>query len=402
MIRLYTIGVSGIFILPVMVPYYKDVIGLNFQEFLIGEAVFSAFVILGEIPTGYLSDIWRRRNVLLLGVLHGIFGFGILLLARDIWMAMLSQAIIGIGLALISGTMDALLYDYLYEQKRESEYRKLCGHRHGLGLFSTALAGIVGAGLYQISPYFPLVMDIVFLIMAAIALLIMREPERHKAGVHHHPVKDMWQTITYALRGHKDIAGIILYSAFLFTGTKMLLWSQQPYYLELAIPEYLFGVLMAAGALMGAAGGQFGHHLDRFLKNREVLGGCSIVVVVAAVLSGGHIGHHGVVLLMLGSFIWGIGLPYVNNAINIRVSSERRATILSTSSFMIHLTFIPVSLFLGFISSAYNIGAMLIILGVFVGLTTTTIRICLWRSKNTLEGYGVYNEIKSPSDQDQR
>jgi hypothetical protein len=56
-----------LFVLPVLVPYYKDVIGLGFREFLIGEVAFSAIVVLMEIPAGWLADVGQRRRVLVAG-----------------------------------------------------------------------------------------------------------------------------------------------------------------------------------------------------------------------------------------------------------------------------------------------------------------------------------------------
>jgi hypothetical protein len=42
-----------LFLLPVVMPYYAS-IGLTFRDFLIGEAVFSAVVLLCEVPSGWI------------------------------------------------------------------------------------------------------------------------------------------------------------------------------------------------------------------------------------------------------------------------------------------------------------------------------------------------------------
>jgi hypothetical protein len=49
--------------------------------------------------------------------------------------------------------------------------------------------------------------------------------------------------------------------------------------------------------------------------------------------------------------------PRINTAINSRVGPERRATILSTASLMVHLLFIPSSLIVGAVSDHGGIGA---------------------------------------------
>ena len=64
----------------------------------------------------------------------------------------------------------------------------------------------------------------------------------------------------------------------------------------------------------------------------------------------------GIILLMLGgSCLFGLANPRVNDAINMRVSSERRATILSTKNLLVQLFFIPSSLLIGWVNEAYSI-----------------------------------------------
>ena len=41
-----------LFVVPVIVPYYRDEIGLSFQDFLIGQAVFAFIAVALEVPSG--------------------------------------------------------------------------------------------------------------------------------------------------------------------------------------------------------------------------------------------------------------------------------------------------------------------------------------------------------------
>lgn len=380
LIYVYSLTLSSLFILPVILPYYRDVIGIGFREFLIAEAVFSAVVILGEVPSGYLSDIWKRKTVLALGVATQLVGYSILFIADGLALVILSQGIIGAGLSLTSGTCQALLYDSLLEKGRENEFRNLEGKRHGLGLYALAFACVIGGFLYQINPYAPLIADIIAITIALIAVLLMKEPQRHKADIRHSPFRDIWETAKYALHGHKEIAGIILFSAILFAGSKIVMWSQQPYYMALELPEAWFGILIASGALLGGLGGQFGHRLEHIFRNKSLLVTAMAVMVAAMVLAGAVIGYHGIALLMLGSLIYGICGPSVQDAINSRIPSDRRATVLSTASLMVHLTFIPLSLGIGKISDSAGIGAALIMLGLIVGSLSSVFLLALWRN----------------------
>ena len=55
---------SALFLLPVVVPYFGDHVGLSFRETLLTEAAFAATMVLTEVPSGWLAGHWRRKNVL--------------------------------------------------------------------------------------------------------------------------------------------------------------------------------------------------------------------------------------------------------------------------------------------------------------------------------------------------
>ena len=68
-------------------------------------------------------------------------------------------------------------------------------------------------------------------------------------------------------------------------------------------------------------------------------------------------------LFLVGLLGYAMGQPRINAAINGHVGSERRATILSTASLMVHLLFIPTSAIVGWISEQGGIMASLLWIG---------------------------------------
>ena len=81
LLELQEVGQSGLFFLPIMVLYFRDEIGLTYQDFLLTEAIFAATIILMEVPSGWLADIWQRRHSLLVASLFWVFGLYLLLIA---------------------------------------------------------------------------------------------------------------------------------------------------------------------------------------------------------------------------------------------------------------------------------------------------------------------------------
>ena len=74
-IALYLIKVSKWFtlVMPIIVLFYKEC-GLDLADIFILKSVYSIAMVSLEIPTGYLADVWGRRNCLFLGI-HQLFDF---------------------------------------------------------------------------------------------------------------------------------------------------------------------------------------------------------------------------------------------------------------------------------------------------------------------------------------
>lgn len=357
---------SAIFFLPVLIPFYQAEIGLSFKDFMMIEAIFCATIIMMEIPSGWLSDLWSRKNTMTAGLAFTSMGFGQLLFADSFMEAALSEVVTGIGVSLISGTNSAIIYDSLLQDGRQEEGRRLEGLRHGSALYSLAFACVVGGLLYQIDHYLPVILTIAAQGAGMMCGFLLIEPERTYKAAEKHPVADMLDTMKFALHGHKEIAGIILFATIVFMATKIMLWTQQPYYELLGLPTVYYGIFTALGFLLGGMGGHLGHRLDGHVRNRTMFLFMLIAVVGACLIAGMVKSLAVIPLLLIGSVMWGFGWPRVQSAINMRVSSERRATILSTASLMINLAFIPVGSAMGVLADTVGIQHALLTLGGFI------------------------------------
>ena len=359
-LSLYTIFLNTVFILPVILPFYRDELGLSFHDFLIGESVFAVVLILCDVPSGYLADRWGRKKTLMLGAFALALSYVSLLLATGFWTALLSQAMIGVGIAFVSGANSALLYDTLLSQGREHEYRRREGFRFALQLYSCSLACVVGGYLYTIDHHLPLMLEIILLLAGCVTALFFIEPPRHRAISEHHPLRDIRDTVVYVLHGHKDIAGIVLLMVIVFSTTKICMWSIQAYADTLKIPEIYNGWIIASVMLCGAISGHFGHKILPHLRGKQALQGLIVMLVILLVGAGIHMSYAGIVLLGLESFVYGFGMPRAQESINNLVDSSRRATVLSSANLATSLGFIPLSQVFGIITDHKGIDVALI------------------------------------------
>ncbi len=369
LIDAYTIGTNMIFVLPVLLPYYRDQIGIGFREFLIGESAFAAIIVLCDVPTGWISDRWQRKNAQAMGIFFSMIGYGVLLFAHNFFMAVLAQATIGIGISLCNGTNTAILYDSLLSVGREREYRRREGRRQAICMYTIAISSIVGSLLYPLHHQLPLVAQLAAFACAFLASCLLDEPERHRRVSERHPVMDVIATIKYAVHGHAEIGFVILSAAALFASTKLIMWSQQPYYMMIKVPEAWYGMLMAVGFMLGGLSSHLGHLIDGRISAQRALMCIWIMTILICLGASMNPGWHGVVLLMMGgSCIFCLASPRINEVINNNVDSSRRATVLSTQSTMVSLVFIPLSNVMGIVSKHWGIQAVLVAVALWLCL----------------------------------
>lgn len=361
LLNIFTIFLNFIFILPIIVPFYRDELGLTFHDFLIGESVFAVILILFDVPSGYLADRWGRRKTLILGSFVLAVAYLSLALATGFWSALFAQGFIGIGIALVSGTNSALLYDTLLSQGRESEYRKREGFRFALQLYSCAFASIVGGYLYMIDHHLPLIIEVILIAMGAIIAFFFVEPPRHQPIKEHHPLRDIRDTVIYVLHGHREIAGIVLLMVIVFSTTKICMWGIQAYTEELKIPEVYNGWIISAVMLCGGVSGHFGHKILPNLRGEQALQGLIVMLVICLLVAGFSMSFVGIIALGLEAFVYGFGMPRAQETINNLVDSSRRATVLSTANLATSLGFIPLSQMVGFVTDEADISTALII-----------------------------------------
>ena len=364
LLGLYTILTNMVFALPILLPFYRDEMGLSFHDFLIGESIFSLALILFDVPAGYLADRWGRKYTMALGAATLAFGYVLLSLATGFWSAICVQGFLGIGVALVSGSNSALLYDSLLSAGRESEYRKREGFRFALQLYSITFACVIGGYLYTIDSDLPLIMCSVFYVIGVIVALCLTEPERHKIVSKKHPLRDIRDTMVYVLHGHREIAAIALLMIIVFSTTKICMWAVQAYAGELGIAEIYNGWIIASVMLLGGLSGHFGHHLFKNLRGQKVLYVMIFFLATIMMIAGVMPSYVGLAILGTEAFVFGFAMPRAQEAINNLVDSSRRATVLSTANLCMSLGFIPLSQMFGFATEATSLYSGLMIYAV--------------------------------------
>src|SRR5947209_17128090 len=126
------------------VPYLTTQ-GISMRQFMDLQAVFAIVIVIGEVPSGLLSDLWGRKKTLLLGATLKAVSFSLLPLWSSYEGFLFYHLTMGIALSMISGGDVALLWDsYLAEGAEKSRGAGVLGNANLAAQTGTAVGALPG------------------------------------------------------------------------------------------------------------------------------------------------------------------------------------------------------------------------------------------------------------------
>lgn len=353
---IYWIDFGWMMILPlaIIVPYFQS-IGLSMQEVFEVQAVFSAAVLVLELPSGYIADLIGRKRTILLATFFHAVTFTFFPMARGYWDIVIIEVFMALGVSLFSGTDVALIYDSMDALGRGRDQSKLVGQQIFYKQMGETIAALIGGWLavYGLST---VVWANAFLIWTPFILsFFLFEPPRKKMKVAGH--KENWIYIYRSLFKQGPLLILIILNTVVYgVATLIAVWSFQPFWKEIGFEISHFGYLWALSNITVALVARKAHLF-------EVNWGSTRSLILMAVLP--IIGYFTMALtsvkdqtwywMCLGAFVCiifqtcrGLGQVLLKNALNSRVEGDMRATANSVTSLGMRVMFIGLGPLMGY------------------------------------------------------
>jgi MFS family permease len=321
--------------------------GLSNLEAFAANAFFTAGMVLFEVPTGVVADMWGRRASFLLGTVTLALTTALYVLLWQVEGAFWQWAVVSLGLGLgftfFSGAVEAWLVDALaatgYEGQLEAVFAR--GQAiSGAGMLVGSVAGGYIAQLVNLGAPFVLRAGILAL-MFVVAAVFMRDigfTPRHGAR----PLAEIREIVSSSVEyGWRVPAVKYLMMAAPFTGgiSIYVFYALQPHLLDLYGDPEAYGVAGLAAALVAGAqilGGLVTPRIRRLFRRRTSALLAVEGLAVVTVLLLGLIANFWVALVLIAA--WGLlfsaSMPIRQAYLNGLIPSQQRATILSFDSLM--------------------------------------------------------------------
>lgn len=130
-----------------------------------------------EVPTGAFADIVGRKTSIILSFTIGAASLFVFPFTTAFSVFVGLEILKGLANALYSGSMEALVYDSLKEDGRESEYPQVAANFETVNWSSWALSALGGGYLYYWQYQSPWLIQGVMFVMAAILAIVLVEPK---------------------------------------------------------------------------------------------------------------------------------------------------------------------------------------------------------------------------------
>lgn len=362
-LQLYLIKIAKWFnlVMPIVVLFYQDN-GLSMSQIFLLKSIYSIAMVVMELPSGYMADVWGCRKTLISGSILGTLGILIYSISSSFGSFVVAEIVLGVGFSFISGADSALLYDSLKAEGREDEYIRYEGSITSFGNFAEALAGIAGGLLAAISLRTPYYFQIFVAGIGIPAAFLLKEPklilDRGRLRM-----REILSIVKQSYL-HKEMRSAIMISSFTGAATLTYAWFVQPYFEKAGVPVAVFGILWTSLNLSAGVFSMFAYRIERHLGKRNTL------LLIVVLLSAGFIGSSlevslaGIAILFGFYMVRGIATPVLKNYIHEQTDSKVRATVLSVRNFEIRTIFAVVGPALGYLTDKFSLRTAFLISGI--------------------------------------
>jgi MFS family permease len=309
--------------------------GLSLLEISTIESVVIATMFLMEVPTGVIADRIGRKWSLMISTLLMMIGELIFLLFwRGFWDSILIAVFTGTGFAFASGAMEALIYDSLPEENRDTHMKRAMGRLGSWGHIAFFIAPLIGSVILgDLAPErvsITIALTVGALLIGVLVSLTLHEPAAHWNAERNSPFT-IFRSGFHELRSSRRLLWIMLLTMFTttFTGS-MVTTLGAPYLAQNGVSPFAIGLTLSLGSLIAAFTQRFAHRVEAILGARRTIVLLAILpgiwYMLLAFISGGAAAW------LIITFMYGsndMKYPLFSSYQNRLINSRTRATVLS-------------------------------------------------------------------------
>lgn len=349
----------------VLIPFFTEWGHISLAQVTILQSWFMLSIFLLEVPTGAIADYFGRKYSIAFGCITIAFATLLYGSIPKFEIFFIAEFMYAMGVALISGADQALLYDSLKESGKESESNKIFGRAHSFNLLGMLIAAPIGGFIaFKFGLNAPLLFSTIPFFLAGAVAFSIKEPIVQEKTSESKRYFDIARKGFLYFYKHKMLRLLAIDSIVVASSAYFVIWLYQPLLKNLNVPIFYFGfghaLLVTAEILIAS---NFGYFEKIFGSGRSFLIFSAIITSISffAVAIFPNILTLVLFILLAGGF--GITrFELMSSYMNKFIPSEQRATVISSISMLKRFALVILNPIIGFAADR-SLGLAFFILG---------------------------------------
>jgi MFS family permease len=366
LLQSYKLAGSLMFILPVIVPYWQSK-GLDQAQIGWLQTIFTAMVLILQLPTGRLADKYGRRRLILVGSILAALGFVLYAIAGGFWGMVAAEMLLGVGYSCKSGADLALLRHELEEDDRLDEEKHWIGRLNSFSAGGELVSAIIGGWLGSIAFGLPLWLTVAGISLAIpFAAALPKDKPREQSA---HKQLGMIKALR-ALFANKRMRAISSFAVTAGVATHLFVWLLQPYLKATGLPLSWFGLAWALYSASFLVLSWRISSIERRLGERHSMAVALLAPVVAYIVLGLGMTLWLAPIMILFTLSRALNGPITTHLVHENSNPRDYATMLSALAAIQGLTYAVLGPLSGWIVDTYGLQTDLLFLGILVAIAS--------------------------------
>ncbi len=322
----------GRFFVPVLALFYIAS-QVSLKEFGIILGVFSATIMLLEIPSGILADRIGKKKTLLISRFLYLIEVVLLAFTNGFLIFLIAKILSGIAVSLTSGTSQALLYDSVKKYGQEHEFKKIFGIQKLISYTSMGFVFVIGSYLFSINSKLPAIASLPLLFLGFILTFFIEEP--HPSENKNTHIFEYFKKGVDLFRTHPQLLILLLISIPSFVINEVILTNSSVYFITISVPVAAIGSINFFINIFAAQSSKHSENILSFFNNNIVF--LVLFSILICLLLGFSIPYLGVLFFFIVAGIVALLDIFLEDSFNKKIVSKYRATSLSIKNMIINL-----------------------------------------------------------------
>jgi MFS family permease len=219
--------------------------GMSRGQFYLLEIFFAIILMILEVITGRFADRYGKVVTMILGFAAQAAGSCMYVCADSFGDFLVGEALFALGLALNSGTDEALMYQTNKALGQEREQQRWWNITIGAGFLAMGVFSIIGAALATIDLTYPFVLSTGCAVLAMVLSVLMVEPPVETTGESFRRGGTLEQAISSVLWSSGALRWMILAPGFIVSINQTYLWMYAEYFKDCNVTTTASGYIFA-------------------------------------------------------------------------------------------------------------------------------------------------------------